>query len=72
LRLDVGFLNDFRHFSRSARITAANSCGVLPTGSEPSSSSFAFTSGVRTIFTNSALRRDTICADVPAGANTPK
>src|SRR5262249_54538212 len=59
------------HFASSVLIVAANSSGVLPTGSTPELKNFCFNSGWCTMRTISWLRRVTIGAGVLAGTNKP-
>ena len=59
------------HFGCSAATKAANSWGVLPTGSEPCSASRDRMSGLPTMATISEPRRATTGAGSPAGPMMP-
>jgi molybdate transport system substrate-binding protein len=54
--LDAGILDHFAHSGVSFRMIAANSAGVLPTGSRPSSSNFLRTSGIARALTVSPVQ----------------
>jgi hypothetical protein len=59
------------HFCISAFRNAANSFGVLPTASAPSSSKRCATSGKRTMRATSADSLLTMACGTPAGATIP-
>ncbi len=59
------------HFFISARMTAANSAGVLPTAMAPSLMRFCANAGERTTLTISLCRRSMIGFGVAAGAKIP-
>jgi hypothetical protein len=61
----------FAHFSSSSLMCAANSSGVLPTGSAPSVASLSSRSFDLSAFAASAWMRVMMSGGVPAGARKP-